>query len=368
MRRTTLPIIKAVTAVAAGLAFLAPAGASAGYYPTLYTATRANSMGGAFVAVADDEEAIFMNPAGLAGVKGVTFTYAAADVELSTDTLLAGLQGATALSNPSGNTLNAFMGKDIYSSVQFAPSLIMPNFGVSLISNGQFQLVEQNVANPNINLGYQITNGVQAAMGFSVLPKRLRSKSDLRVGVAVKMLWRQGGYHDLDFLEMLSLTQDPVDQLHAMNGPYSLGVGVDVGTQYQYTVSKNLTLGAALVMTNVGDTSFANPADQPIKSNMTAGLAATYKLRKIKAILDFDYQHILQDMDFGSKTHVGLELQVPFINLDCGLDQMNLTYGASFDIWILRISAASYAQELASYAGQNPERRYALHIALKFGI
>lgn len=342
--------------------------AIAGYYPTLYTATRADSMGGAFVAVADDEEAIFMNPAGLAGIKGFSFNYAPVDLELSKDTVLAGLSGATAVSSLSGNSLNAFMGKDMYTSAQFAPSLVMPNFGISLISNGQFQLLEQNVANPNFALGYQITNGVQAAFGYSVLPKRYRMKSDLRVGVAVKMLWRQGGYYDLGFLQLLQFTQDPQGQLHSMIGPYSQGIGVDVGTQYLYTVNKNLTLSTALVMTDVGDTTFSNPLDQPIKSNMTLGFAATYKLKRIKFIADFDYQHILQDMDTASKTHMGLEMQIPFINLDCGMDQMQFTYGASFDIWILRISAASYAQQLDSYAGQNPEQRYALRIALKFGM
>jgi hypothetical protein len=169
-------------------------------------------------------------------------------------------------------------------------------------------------------------------------------------------------------LQILNLTQDPSDQLHQMIGPYSRGIGVDLGTQYLYKATKTLTLSAALTMTDVGDTTFANPADQPIKSDMTAGLAATYGRRKIKFIASFDYQHMLQDMDFGSHTHFGLELQLPFINLDGGLDQMNLTYGASFDIWLLRISAASYYQELDSYAGQNPEHRYALHIAFKFGI
>ena len=159
-----------------------------------------------------------------------------------------------------------------------------------------------------------------------------------------------------------------MDKLHAMIGPYSRGIGVDVGTQYLVNVGKNLILSAALVGTDLGDTAFSDPVSQPIKSNITWGVAATYRLRKLKAILDFDYTHLLQDQDFGSKSHLGLELQMPFISIQGGMDQLALSYGASFDIWIMRISAASYAQQLDAYAGQDIERRYALRIAFKFGF
>jgi hypothetical protein len=347
---------------------LAPRSAHATYYPSLYAGTRANAMGGAFVAIADDEQAIFMNPAGLAGVKGFTFNYAAADIEVSTDTVMAGLQGVTAFNNLNANTLNMLMGKDIFAHTQFAPSLVMPNFGIAFLSDQQFALLEQNIANPNLRLGYQMTNGIQAAWGGSILPKRMRTRSDLRVGIAAKMMWRLGGYYNLGVMDLLNLTQDPLNSLHALTGGYGRGYGVDLGTQYIRYLGKNFSLATALVMTDVGDTTFADPAAAAQKSDLTWGMAASYKLRRIKVNFAFDYKHLLQDTDFRSRTHTGLELQVPFVSLYGGFDQMNLTYGAACDLWIFRLTAASYAEELAAYAGQNTERRYALRIALKFGF
>jgi hypothetical protein len=364
------PLPLRLWAFAATLVFgvLAGGEAWADYYPKLFTGTRANGMGGAFVAVADDEQAIFMNPAGLAGVKGFTFNYAAADIEASWDTVLTGLEGMTAFSELSAETLNILMNKKIFVHTQFTPSLIMPGFGIALISDQQFSLLEQNRANPSTRLGYMLTNGFQVAYGASVLPKRMRTKQDFRVGVAGKLLWRRGGLYDLNVIQLMNLAQAPIDTVHQITGNYGKGYGLDLGFQYLRSMGKRLTLAGAIAMTDLGHTAFADPKAMPQRSNLTWGLAATYNLRRIKVTYAFDYAHTLEDLDFRSRVHTGVELQLPFITLSGGFNQMNLSYGASFDLWMFRITAASYAEELATLGGQNSERRYAARVALKVGF
>lgn len=363
----SLKLPAAFLLVAAGLSLNSPE-AQAGYYPKLFTGTRASGMGGAFVAVADDEQAIFMNPAGLAGVKGFTFNYAAADVEMSWGTIATGLEGMSAFSSFSADTLNLLMKKNIFVHTQFTPSLIMPNFGISLISDQQFSVLEQNVANPSTRLGYMMTNGFQLAYGASLLPKRMRLLQDFRVGVAGKLLWRRGGIYDLTVIEVMNMTQDAMNSLHQLTGNYGRGYGLDIGTQYLRKVGKRLTLSGAAVMTDLGHTHFDDPKAMPQASNLTLGFAAAYNLKRIKLTYALDYAHALEDMDFRGHLHTGVELQFPFITISGGFNQMNLTYGASFDLWIFRITAASYAEEMASLSGQNSERRYALRIALKVGF
>lgn len=354
--------------LASALGALFATEARADYFPKLYTGTRANGMGGAFVAIADDEQAIFLNPAGLAGVKGLTFNYAAADVEVSWDAILTGLSGMTSLGEINGDTLNLFQGKNIFGNAQFAPSLVMPGFGVGLISNGQFALYETNVANPNMKMTYMITNGFQVGFGGSVFPKRMRMKQDLRVGIAGKMMWRRGGVYDLGVLDLLNLTQDPIGSLHSITGNFGRGFGVDLGAQYLRHVGKRLVLSTGLSIQDLGDTAFADDKAMPQKSNVTWGLGATYNLKRIKFTYALDYAHLLQDMDFRSRLHTGFELQMPFVTLSAGLYQLNLAYGASFDLWIFRVTASSYATELGTFGGQNSERRYAARIALKVGF
>jgi hypothetical protein len=244
----------------------------------------------------------------------------------------------------------------------------MPGIGVSLISDQQFSLYETNQANPNLRLGYMMTNGFQVAYGASIMPRRMRRFQDLRVGLALKMLWRRGGIYDVGALDAMELAQDPINGLHNITGSYGKGYGADLGTQFLRHVGKRLTLGAALVMTDVGNTAFDDPKALPQASNTTLGVSATYNLKRIKFTWAFDYQHMLNDMDFRSHAHTGFEMQFPFVTVSAGFNQMNFSYGASFDVWILRITGASYAEELYTLGGQNAERRYAARIAMKVGF
>jgi hypothetical protein len=133
-------------------------------------------------------------------------------------------------------------------------------------------------------------------------------------------------------------------------------------------VTKNFTLSSALVMTDIGHTSFTGGTADPILSDLTFGLGASFQLRKAKVSLAWDQKHLLEDTEFRIRNRLGVEFSLPFIAIYGGYYQLALTYGASFDLWLFRFTASSYAEELATYANQNPSRRYALHIAMKFGF
>jgi hypothetical protein len=358
-----------VALAVAGLGLIAPRAHALDDLREFYRGTRAVGMGGAFTAVADDEQAIFFNPAGLAGIKGFTFNYAAVDIEASQD-IYTSFSAFTQLGGGgfSVATLNQLMGKRILARAQVAPSLVMKNFGIAPIVDGLVSFNESNQTYPKINFGYQFTNGIQAAYGFSLTGRKKRaSRHDFRVGLAGKLLFRRGGYRDFQFYEILALTQDYYQLLTGV-GNYGMGYGGDIGTQYLFTPNKRVTLAAGLAFTDIGDTAFASPQADPIKSNLSVGLAATYQLPRMKFTLAWDQRHLLQDSNFAKRNHVGVEAQFPFISLFGGVYQLSLTYGASFDIWVMRITAASYAEDYGAYALQDSSRRYNLRLAFKFGF
>ncbi|MCM2323576.1 MAG: hypothetical protein NDJ90_09985 [Oligoflexia bacterium] len=355
-----------VRTVALGLALLTLASgfssvARAEPFRDLYRGARATAMGNAFVGLADDEQALFLNPAGLAGVTRHSINYFAADVELSRD-VIGDIQSLGGISDPSG--VNAIMGKKVLGRFQFSPSFLMPNVGVGLLVDQQFAILAKNRALPKIVLGYQATNGIQAAYGVSLLGKSRRRKSDLRFGVGGKVLWRRGGYRQVGLTQMLNLNED---ELRAMMGSYGMGYGFDAGLQSVTELNSRLTMSAGLVMTEIGDIKFRRGGDKQ-EGNFSAGLAFKYRLPQIGIAMAYDYRHILETADWRKKVHFGTELTLPMLGLYFGLNQLTLSYGVAFDAWLFKVTAVSYSEELGSVFGQERERRFLLRTSLRFGL
>ena len=138
--------------------------------------------------------------------------------------------------------------------------------------------------------------------------------------------------------------------------------------QYVRPVSKRLQWSLGAAVTDVGATSFGNSGAEPIPQNVAVGSAVVYTLGFIKLTSTMDLRHLMDSTDFKKKTHMGVELGLPFINLDAGVDQVYFNFGASFDIWICRLSLLSYEEENGSFVGLNPERRYSISMDLKFNL
>lgn len=329
----------------------------------LYRGARVMGMGGASVAFVNDEEAIFYNPAGLAGNRRFRLNYLAADLSASWDFVSAAQEGVAAFENLSGDSFNVLIGRNLYAQAQIVPSLVASNFGVAVIVDQQLGLTTFNQSYPQITLGYQTTNGIQLAYGVSVLGGGKRQKGDLRIGVAGKLLWRRGGYYDLPLTGVLTIQED----FSGIVGGFGRGMGLDLGMQYLRTVSDRLSLSGGAAFTDIGDTSFSSKATG-IKNNLTLGVAAQYVYGLSKFTLAYDYSHILSDIDWRKKNHLGLEVDLPLVDLYGGINQVGLTYGAAFDAWLFRITAFTYQEELGTLAKQNSARRYSARIALKFDL
>jgi hypothetical protein len=63
-----------------------------------------------------------------------------------------------------------------------------------------------------------------------------------------------------------------------------------------------------------------------------------------------------------------MNLDLPVLSFQVGLNQSSLTLGTGFDIGIIRVEAATYGEELGSYAGQRRDRRYLLSIGSALGF
>lgn len=360
-------VLGLASGLALGLAF-APvralaAGGTADELRELFRGARAQAMGNAYVALADDEQALFYNPAGMAGVTRQSIHYGYADIDFNQD-ILSAASLASAMNGSMGESLNSIMGQNVFGRAQIAPMFLMPNFGVGILIDQQVAFIAKNKALPNITYGYQTTNGVQAAYGLSILKKGRRDSAaqDLRLGIGGKILWRRGGYRELSLTQMLNLS---MDELNAQIGDYGQGIGVDAGLQYQRKFGAVLTLSAGAAWTEIGDIEFAGTA-APQPGNLSMGLGAKAQLPRMTATLAYDYRHANADTDPAKRHHLGLELKVPMLAIYGGLSQGNLSYGLSFDAWLFKVTAVSYAEVLGAISGQDTQRRYLVHLGLSF--
>lgn len=329
----------------------------------LYRGARAQAMGNAFTAVADDESALFYNPAGLAAIEKSALHAVVLNIDASSDAVLNYRDTANVFTNFSISNINRLMGKDTYARAYFNPTYVMPNFAISYIYDQQIAIRAENPALPTVGFAYQVTQGAQFGFGFSFLKKHAKRSGDIRVGGAVKLMVRQGGYKDLPLQTLLTLNSD---SLSTLTGAYYTGYGGDLGIQFIRYVGRRISLQTGAALTDIGDLTFGGTAQtQPM--NLSTGVAFVYQAPQFKLTAAYDFRNMTRsDGDWNKKQHLGVEVAIPVFSFYGGFNQWNYTYGVAADFWLIRVTALSYAEELATFSSQDVERRYMLQIGLKF--
>ena len=337
-----------------------------GFNP-FYRGVRAQAMGGAFVAVADDEQAMWLNPAGLAGVEDRSLHYLSLDIDGAYDILTAYLENAASLANLGVDTVNALMGKNLYARGTVTPAFIIPGFAIGAIFDAQTALFVNNQAFPMLTAGYQYTYGIQVAtaVSFKLGSRSTRRKKsvigELRLGLAGKVLWKRGGYQTVP-LEFLFRADEGLALINELAWPWGMGYGMDLGAMWIMNPSQSLriTLGSAFI--NFGDVTYSPGGPAKEKGNFKVGASLRVGNDSTNVLVAYEQQNIQEDVDFRLKQHFGVQLKAGALSLFGGIHQTSLTFGAAFDLWIFRTTVASYAQELASQALVDSNRRYMLRL------
>ena len=329
---------------------------------------RTLAMGGAGVGLADDEYALFQNPAGLAGLEERGFRPVAVGIEGSLDTY-ASLGSIMALSgNLSISALNTFMGKDIAFRADEVPMIMLPHFALAYIFDTQFSLNQYNRVNPTFNLGSMITHGVQGGTSWSFKEGR-HPTDEFRVGVAFKFLFRKGAYNTIGTAGLLQASGDGVGYLKGLVGNFGVGLGGDVGVQYIKKLDTTTTVSLGSSITDVGGTHFTASTAMPIPMVWSTGLGYKKEMSEsLKVSYGLDMRDILLDTALSNKIYTGGEISLGMLDLYAGLNQLSPTYGVGFDAWLLKIMLLSYAEQLGPAYGQQSSRRDMIQINFNMPI
>jgi hypothetical protein len=342
-------------------------------------------MGRAYSAIADDWLALHYNPAGLALVKKLDFQLLELRLGVN-ETVLQNYSNFKDLGGTSGgalaNTLDDFTGKRLMAAGGNITQLTIPHMALAMIYDTQTNFNLENQAYPQTEMRY--TKDLGFMLGGAV---GMGKRKDLRVGLAVKYINRTGSSRSVPVSDLAGNRNSILDGFKSSG----TGIGADFGLQYRLPTSGRTEITTSFVWHDIGHTRFGTShqksAPSAIEQNIVAGLGVRFPIggRKNRRLerrygpsrstnhlsFAFDYSHLNYGWDkehLPKHTHFGMNLDLPLLSLQLGLNQTSITYGTSFDIGVVRVSVASYAEELGNYGGQKTDRRYLVSIGSGFGF
>ncbi len=346
------------------------------------------AMGRAYSAVADDWLALHYNPAGLALFEGVDFQITDLALGINRETVNRYSAYTDLLSAGSSlSTFEGLTGRHIHAKLGSTSQLTIPGFAMGLIYQRVIDFDNQNLVFPVTKIRDTTDFGFAAGFGFGLGRGSNRTKR-LRLGMSLRYLRRTGGVKQIRIEELTSATASALlDQFSASGW----GLGATLGMQFQLPFKTRSEYTMSFVWHDIGNTTFGKHTDtdrpDAIEQNMILGFSARFPIggranrrtarrfghpRSSSAfILSFDYSHAnipMDELHFPRRLHFGMNLVLPVISLQAGLNQSSITLGAGVNLGAIKINASTYGEELGSFAGQRPDRRFLLSIATGLGF
>lgn len=334
-----------------------------------FEGVRPTGMGNAFLALADDANAIWYNPAGLARIKKAHVNLF--DFILGADSLDTASRIGDAVFN--GNYKDLYRTDTQFVRFSALPSLIVPYFGLSIYDNIFGFADLGNLTQGTVDIyafndlavigGIGIPLGDYLSIGFSV---RAIQRSGIDATLSVSDLMTKLGTNPNNFLANV------YNELKKLAGT-GWGVGANVGAILRVPLAtQSPKFQLAATVEDVGRTTFkkmGGPSPPPpIEPSFHAGAALLYTLGK-RTSLNFvlDSRHLLEDLPINKMMHAGVELKAGPFGFRLGAHQGYPTAGLSIETPPhTRIYFSTYAVELGDDWWERDQRWYLLQLNIGF--
>jgi hypothetical protein len=316
-------------------------------------------MGGAFTAVADDENAIFYNPAGLDKVErwrmgilnplvevneeGVDFYKDARDTDFN-DTV-----EVTRL-------LRDHIGDYLHVRAALFPHFYTRHFGMGVLGQTTVNAQPNNIAFPEL----QVNDAVASASGHVGVGWGFFD-GIVRIGGAAKYVTARAMHQRI--YTAADIASDDFEDDVKDDMKRGSGFGVDAGVMVEFPVLLKPTL--AVMVENIGDVDLGDAGKIPQQVNLGASLSHSFSWVTLTAAADYVdvLENVGVDDDPYKRIHMGIEARMwNMFALRAGYSQGYGTVGATADFGAVRIDYANYAEELGSAAGDRSDRRNVIQV------
>lgn len=324
-------------------------------YPYIYKGFRPMGMGGAFVAVSNDADALYYNPAGLADIEKTRASIFGLEIEAGKYTaslIKDALDTDFGSELESAEFLRDHMGERSHLGLAIVPNYSMPRFAFTVIGSGRMDMEVRDRQYPKLDVGAISDIGAGAGYAHPFLD------NSLLVGASAKYIYRQSLIKEYTVADLSDELADTIkDDLEKGSG-----ILFDLGAIYKFGQFSFANPQVGISANNLIGSKLGSAADAT--QHVDIGMAASKDLGFTAATFAMDYVDIFnqfdQDDDITKRLRLGVEskfYEILFVR--AGLYQGYLTAGLNLDAKAVRLDLMTYAEEVGAYSGQRVDRRYA---------
>lgn len=326
----------------------------AGEVPETHRNVRSVGMGGIYMSIVNNSDALFVNPAAMGRTSGLNWQVMNVETGVNGLDIYEDFQDIDA---SDASSFSQFFGKDVWFRAGGKTAVTLPYFGVGAYTDNQVQFELHNPAFPQFDTTFLSDYGLVVGGAFPLGPVSYG-------GLTFKRISRWGGQQDIDLGVIASGSLSDVGEQFQNKGN---GYGIDAALMTTLPVPLSPTV--SVVWQDVGSTAFTmtDGAEAPprIHDNLSLGVSTSLDLPGLDWVAGFEYRHITEsEYQLGKKLHLGTELSLPFLDLRGGINQGYATYGVGMNLLFLRFDVASYTEEMGAYPGQSPQNRIELGLSL----
>jgi hypothetical protein len=312
------------------------------------------------IAMTDNCDAIFYNPAALASGKGLYKQTCLASPFFELSLATRDLYRQVAVEKTSSVTaLRQAIGRPQHFGVQNMTALVFRRAAVSVVGGAQTDIL---VSKSKENGGLETVDSrvtIASAATFSLAETFFNDA--LQLGITAKYI---PAYADVKVSASVVDAQDLATTVSSdqITG-YSSGTGLDFGLLWQSSKGSRPSFG--VLIRNLGNTELtssvvgATPA--PLKQTVNLGLAFRpgTKFSVLKILLDYHDVTSAYESNNLKKIHFGSEISLRgWFGMMFGLNQGYATSGLYFDTRVMRFDIGMYTEEAGSRVGDRPDSRF----------
>ncbi|MGK0289141.1 MAG: hypothetical protein ACI86H_000571 [bacterium] len=338
----------------------------------LHESIRARGMGGAFIAIANDENALFYNPAGLANLEKSYFELLKVSATVN-DSILDTIDELNKDDSDEGKIFDNLIGKKAYLEIDlgaFSFASQSGRWGYNIFAKTVLDIEVHNPTLPFFDATIYAQGGIVGGYAMQFF------KDKLDVGLSVKYVTRKGFVGDIA-VSQLEKVIDNSDDFFEEKSVITGDIGFILHlTKSKKAKTKGFDTKLAFVAKNLGGMDFGKAGK--IEASYDFGFAMEKRL--------FSFIDVAFAVDFIDSSYANTEFRSPKRNVKAGVEIGFLklynnhhlitvragmngaypTFGSSFNFWGIRLEYASWSEEFGNFAGDKEDKRQSVQISFIF--